>query len=44
MASPGDWVLMRYDVPGVEVYHERVVTGVSIAEPSLISPFTDGGD
>ena len=44
MASPGDWVLIRYDVPGPEIFHERVVTGVCDTEPSLIATFTNDGD
>ena len=27
MALPGQYVLIRYDVPGPELWHERLITG-----------------
>ncbi|CAK0894772.1 unnamed protein product [Prorocentrum cordatum] len=44
MAAPGDWLLIRYEVPGPEIFHERVVTGVSETEPSLAANYTNDGD
>ncbi|CAK0853015.1 unnamed protein product, partial [Prorocentrum cordatum] len=44
VGSAGDWVLMRYDLPGPEVWHERPITGASAAQPSLVSTVTNDGD
>ncbi|CAK0835229.1 unnamed protein product [Prorocentrum cordatum] len=35
---------VRYEVPGPEIFHERVVTGVSETEPSLVANYTNDGD
>ncbi|CAK0898069.1 unnamed protein product, partial [Prorocentrum cordatum] len=43
MARVG-YVLFQYDLPGAPVYHERLVTGVSIGDPGLVSTYSPDGD
>ncbi|CAE8609395.1 unnamed protein product, partial [Polarella glacialis] len=43
MAQPGDFLLVRYDMPGPELWHERMVTGVS-GHPGFYAIVTPDGD
>ena len=45
MATPGDYILLCYDIPGqAPLYHERLVTGISVGDPGLVSTFSADGD
>ena len=44
MARPSDYILIRYDLPGAPLFHERLVTAVSVANPGTVATFTADGD
>ncbi|CAK0819030.1 unnamed protein product [Prorocentrum cordatum] len=44
MARVGDYILLIYDLPGSPVYHERLLTGVSLGDPGLISAYSPDGN
>ncbi|CAK0899853.1 unnamed protein product, partial [Prorocentrum cordatum] len=44
VARQGDFILIRYDLPGAPLFHERVVTGVGQSVPGLFAALTADGD
>ncbi|CAK0860193.1 unnamed protein product, partial [Prorocentrum cordatum] len=44
VARQGDFILIRYDLPGAPLFHERLVTGVSQSVPGLLATLTADGD
>lgn len=44
MANPGDTVLLRYDVPGAEIWHERIILAASPSVTGSYAVLTPDGD
>ena len=44
MARPGEYLIVRYDVEGPEVWHERLCTAVSPTTPGLLAVVTPDDD